>query len=104
MRKFQYCRCVIRLAVKNVTRSYLKVPCVASVCITFFTVSLVIAQQPETGSVAIAINSPDIVKAGETVTFTITLDRAPNFKGYKEREHDPFREPNHVLNVELHKQ
>src|SRR5437879_3856576 len=83
MRSFQYCRYAIRVAVENVRRYHLKAPCVlvASVCITFFTFSLLIAQQTETGTVSVAVNSPDIVKAGETVTFTITLDRAPNFKG-----------------------
>lgn len=39
------------------------------------------AQQPETRILSASANSPDIVKVGESVSFTITLDKAPNFKG-----------------------
>lgn len=53
----------------------------ALTCISLFINSPVAAQQTETGRATVTVNSPEIIKAGESVHFTITIDRAPNFKG-----------------------
>lgn len=39
------------------------------------------AQQDVQERLGAAVNAPELVKAGETVSFTITLDKPPNFKG-----------------------
>lgn len=51
------------------------------ICITLFFNLPLSSQQTDPGTLAVATNPSDIVKAGEKVSFTITLDRAPNFKG-----------------------
>jgi hypothetical protein len=49
-------------------------------CVTFVSYFPVASQQTET-TAAIADTPTDIVKAGEVISFTITVDRPPNFKG-----------------------
>src|SRR5438067_2270837 len=71
--------CVLTL---NTTRNIIAVA--ALLCLTFppLIPQRVDAQQADAaGKVAVTVDSGDIVKAGETVTFIITVDRPPNFEG-----------------------
>jgi hypothetical protein len=50
-------------------------------CITLFLSSFLVAQQISTQTHGVTVSSSDIVRAGEKISFTITLDQAPNFNG-----------------------
>lgn len=66
------------------TRRYIRIILFVFAAITCTTLSLSSlpgAQQPDSGINAVAVNSPEIVRAGEKISFTITVDKAPNFKG-----------------------
>lgn len=70
------------LAITNLNDFFGSFILVASlICIPSFFSSRLVAQEAETESATVTLSTPEIIKAGETVRFTVTLDRAPNFNG-----------------------